>query len=300
VQASLQHTPSAQKLLAQSEFAVHFWPCAHRVAQVLFVPPQSTSVSVPSFVMSLQFSVPPHPSVVLPHVIPCFAQVVGVQPHTFGVPPPPHVSYAGGWQFPSFVQGHWPWALHIWPLPHGVPMGLFVVVSVPFLHVYVAQGLVWGGTLVSSGWVVVPPLPSQTIFLQVPCACGGFEVVGVPAIVNAAVQSRVVMSQIGCWQSVVVPVHWLSIWHCLQSPLPSQMPGLLPMKVLHGAPSGWLVGECTAVPLLQLVSSQSLIGMGTSLSSMTLVSTPDMQTCVWQSPFIWVMPGVSDPSATFW
>jgi hypothetical protein len=36
-------------------------------------------------------NVPPHPSGQLPHVLPSVVQLVGVHPHTFGTPPPPHV-----------------------------------------------------------------------------------------------------------------------------------------------------------------------------------------------------------------
>ena len=41
-----------------------------------------------------QSSVPPQPSAIIPQVAPAAAQVVGVQPQTFGVPPPPQVSGA--------------------------------------------------------------------------------------------------------------------------------------------------------------------------------------------------------------
>jgi hypothetical protein len=34
---------------------------------------------------------PPQPSAIEPQLAPAAAHVVGVQPHTFGVPPPPHV-----------------------------------------------------------------------------------------------------------------------------------------------------------------------------------------------------------------
>jgi hypothetical protein len=33
----------------------------------------------------------PQPSEIWPQFLPCAPQVVGVQPHTFAVPPPPHV-----------------------------------------------------------------------------------------------------------------------------------------------------------------------------------------------------------------
>jgi hypothetical protein len=51
------------------------------------VPPPHTSgaVHVP------QSSIPPHPSASVPHVAPRAWQVVGVHPHTLGVPPPAHV-----------------------------------------------------------------------------------------------------------------------------------------------------------------------------------------------------------------
>jgi hypothetical protein len=58
VHAELQHTPSAQKVLAQSEPVLHFLPFAQRVAQPLTLPPQSTSVSLPSCVVLSQLSIP--------------------------------------------------------------------------------------------------------------------------------------------------------------------------------------------------------------------------------------------------
>lgn len=45
-----------------------------------------------------QEMVPPHWSLMLPHVLPCAPQVVGVQPHAFAVPLPPQV--CGGVQLP--------------------------------------------------------------------------------------------------------------------------------------------------------------------------------------------------------
>jgi len=50
------------------------------------VPPQ---ISVPEH--EPQLIEPPHPSGMLPQFLPCAWQVVGVQPHTFGVPLPPQV-----------------------------------------------------------------------------------------------------------------------------------------------------------------------------------------------------------------
>jgi hypothetical protein len=36
-------------------------------------------------------SVPPHPFDIIPQFLFCAAQVVGAHPHTFAIPPPPHV-----------------------------------------------------------------------------------------------------------------------------------------------------------------------------------------------------------------
>jgi hypothetical protein len=38
-----------------------------------------------------QYNVLPQPSGMVPHTLPCAAQLVGVQPQTFGVPLPPQV-----------------------------------------------------------------------------------------------------------------------------------------------------------------------------------------------------------------
>jgi hypothetical protein len=95
LQATLQHTPSAQKPVWQSLPTLHFLPLPQATPQVLLgaaTPPQSTSVSVPSSTPSLQASVLKHSSENgPPQVEPSLAHVVGVQPQTRGVPPPPQV-----------------------------------------------------------------------------------------------------------------------------------------------------------------------------------------------------------------
>ncbi|HXC53106.1 MAG TPA: hypothetical protein VN634_19620 [Candidatus Limnocylindrales bacterium] len=40
----------------------------------------------------MQSTVPPQPFAIVPQVAPTSSHVSGVQPQTFGVPPPPHVS----------------------------------------------------------------------------------------------------------------------------------------------------------------------------------------------------------------
>jgi hypothetical protein len=67
--AALQQTPSAQWPLPQSVSFAHCLPCPHRVAQPP-PPPQSTSVSVPSFAPVLQFSVDEQASGSVPQVAP--------------------------------------------------------------------------------------------------------------------------------------------------------------------------------------------------------------------------------------
>jgi hypothetical protein len=91
LQAVSQQTPSAQKPERQSEPARHFLPEPQRVAHVAAGPPQSTSVSLPSFAVSSQDRVPPQPSDGAPQVAPTPAQVFLVQPQTRAVPPPPQV-----------------------------------------------------------------------------------------------------------------------------------------------------------------------------------------------------------------
>jgi hypothetical protein len=91
--AELQHTPSVHvRPPAQSAVMLHFLPCAQRFVHVATFPPQSTSVSLPSFLVSLHASVPPQPLDGVPQVSPSAAQVVAVQPQVFAVPPPPQVS----------------------------------------------------------------------------------------------------------------------------------------------------------------------------------------------------------------
>lgn len=59
-------------------------------AKQTFVSMQSAS----SLHCGVQLRVPPQPSEIVPHDAPRAAHVAGVQPQTFGVPPPPHVSGA--------------------------------------------------------------------------------------------------------------------------------------------------------------------------------------------------------------
>src|SRR5262249_20673242 len=94
VQRLLPPTPSTQtRPLWQSQSAAQCLPWPQRREQVP-PPPQSTSVSVRSSSMSLQFRVEEQPSEMDPQVLPLAMQVVLVQPQKSGVPglPPPQVS----------------------------------------------------------------------------------------------------------------------------------------------------------------------------------------------------------------
>jgi hypothetical protein len=223
VHGVLQHTPSAHvSPFWQSDVALHFWPWAQRFAHVAVLPPQSTSVSLPSFLASLQLSIPPQVSEMLPHVVLCFAQVVGVQPQTIAVPPPPQV--CGSVQSALLMQPHWPCGLHTKPpvevgVGHVMP-ALMVVDGTPPVQWPVWQSLGNVGRSASSATIMVPPLPSHTIFWQSPAICAGFVVVAVPAAVFVVVQLP--LAHVGCWQSLMRPGHSLSLSHWSQWPIPSQ------------------------------------------------------------------------------
>jgi hypothetical protein len=183
---------------------------------------------------SLQLSIPPQPSGIVPHVAFCAAQVVGVQPQTIGVPPPPHV--CGGVQSGGLSAGlhpHWPCALHMKPpvdvgVGHVMPV-LTVVDGMPFVQCPVWQSLPYVGTSALSATDMVPPFPSHSIVWQSPGVCGGFDVVGVPAAMSVVVQVLVAAAHVGCWQSSIVPGHSLSLVHWAQLPAASQKPGMLVM-----------------------------------------------------------------------
>jgi hypothetical protein len=178
VQAVSQHTPSAQLPLVQSLPALHFFPLAQRVGHPAVGPPQSTSVSPPSFVPSLHETIPWHPSEMgPPQVLPSWEHVCAVQPHAWGVPPPPQVS--GGVQSAFVLQPHRPWALHVSPFPQGMP-GFGVFTTCPPEHEVVVHVVVEAGGSFA-GCDVWPPLPSQTISMQSPMTCGGVVVVARPA-----------------------------------------------------------------------------------------------------------------------
>jgi hypothetical protein len=91
LQALSQQTPSVQNPEAQSVPVMQTLPFVQRVAQAAALPPQSTAVSVPSLVALLQDRVPPQPFDGAPQVAPTSAQVFGVQPQAWAVPPPPQV-----------------------------------------------------------------------------------------------------------------------------------------------------------------------------------------------------------------
>src|SRR3569832_2007947 len=80
----------------------------------------------------------------------------------------------------------------------------------------------------------------------------------------------------GCWQSSLMPGHSLSLVHSWHTPRPSQKPGLLPLKVLHG--ESLACAGFVGVPLVQTSSSQSVEVVGRSLSSFSAASTPAMHT----------------------
>jgi hypothetical protein len=223
VQPVLQHTPSTQNPLVQSPPAPHFLPFAQRVAHVVGLPPQSTSVSFPSCFASLQASMPTQPSGNgPPHVLPSATHVVGVQPQRFAVPPPPHVF--GSVQSALVWQPHCPVALHTSPgvVPQVAPAWYAGTAAPALLHVYVRHfGCGDGGTFVTSTTLMVPPIPSHTSFWQFPGTCGGFCAVAMPIGVFTVVQV-LVLEHAGCWQSVVVPGQSASDTHSTQWPSMSQ------------------------------------------------------------------------------
>jgi hypothetical protein len=307
--AWLQHTPSAHvRPLAQSEVALHFLPCAQRVAQVplpLAVPPQSTSVSLPSCLPSSQSRLPPQPSETLPHVVGGLVGCADPDWHVKALHPQLgwlQTPFAGGMHCAAVVQPEHLPPLHERPVPQSIPSGADAVPGVDPLQVPTVQPwLVLAGTLALSVTVMVPPLPSQTICRQSPGICAGFVVVAVPDAVNTGAQ-RLCALQPGCWQSLVmlVPEHSLSCVHCEQVPAASQKPGLVPSHVLHCESTGW--SGKVGVPLSHTPSAQPAMPVGTvgtSLSSTEFLLSPPRQIWTWQSPATCVTPGVGVPSETF-
>jgi hypothetical protein len=168
LQALSQQTPSTQLLEAQSDPVRHTAPPGQRLAHVAGSPPQSTPVSLPFRIPSLQESVLPQPSDGAPQVAPTSAQVFGVQPQRSGVPPPPQV--CGAVQSAFDWQPQSPAAVHWYALagPHAVPGVFGVYVGTPATHVSTVHSFPSFGRSVSSATVRVPPAPSQTTFLQSP------------------------------------------------------------------------------------------------------------------------------------
>ena len=179
----LQQTPSVQKPLPQSLLTLHCLAIAQVVPHELAVPPpQSTSVSVPSFVPELQLCVPKQPSVTVPHVLPSALHVLGVQPQKKGVPgfPPPQV--LGETQALSLAQPHCPLSLQAPLTPQGVFGGSLGFVGAPPLQISFVQRLPSTGlsVLSTSGCAAELPAPSQTTTLQSPTFWKG-AARGVPA-----------------------------------------------------------------------------------------------------------------------
>jgi hypothetical protein len=228
-QAVLQQTPSAQvSPPAQSDVAPHFFPWAQPAEHwdvAVEPPPQSTSVSLPSFAPSLQLRLPPQPSGTAPHVAggASVAQLLAVHPHTSGVPPPPHV--CGSVQSALFWQPHAPCASQTsgdCAVPPHVCPAWMVFEGAPAEHDPVMQTVPVTGMSVSFSTDFVPPAPSQVRVWQSPATCCGLDVVAVPAAVNAVVHTP--LAQCGLLQSVDVPGHSASVLHWSQLPAPSQYP----------------------------------------------------------------------------
>src|SRR5262245_24002769 len=78
-----QQTPSAQWPVTQSLSAAHCLPWAHFTEHD--GPPQSTSVSPLSFMLSLHWIVAPHRSVARPQKMFCCAQLTGQHAQVLGI-----------------------------------------------------------------------------------------------------------------------------------------------------------------------------------------------------------------------
>jgi len=72
-----------------------------------------------------QFGVPPQPSAMVPQFFICPAHVIGVQPHTFAVPPPPQV--CGVMQVPQVNVPPQPFGI----VPQFLPAAAHVVGTQP-------------------------------------------------------------------------------------------------------------------------------------------------------------------------
>ena len=81
-----------------------------------------------------------------------------------------------------------------------MPFALFTNERTPIVQTGLVHGLVVGGTSVSSGTEVVPPIPLQTLRLQSPGVC---DCVGVPA--GAKVVWQVPLTHTGVAHSVAGP-----------------------------------------------------------------------------------------------
>jgi hypothetical protein len=155
--------------------------------------------------------------------------------------PPPQVS--GGVQSPASWQPHAPVWLHssgMLTVPPHMSPGLIVWVALPLLHPSVMQTVPEVARSASSFTVIVPPLPSQTICLQSPATCGGFVVVAVPDAVKLVLQPEGV--QTGCWQSVVVPGHWLLSVQpasCASEPVSAALWASVPASRPASSPASW-------------------------------------------------------------
>src|SRR5262249_23225167 len=112
------------------------------------------------------------------------------------------------------------------------------------------------------------PLPSQATTWQSPGIWAAGER-GVFTGVNTV--AHLFAMHAGCLQSSVRPGQSASALHATQAPLPSPT---LPPDVAHPAP--FATGGAEGVHMVQVGVTQSFAGIrvGTSLSSLTSVSTP--------------------------
>jgi hypothetical protein len=270
-----QHTPSAQKVEVQSVPALHAVPLPHLVAHPP-PPPQSTPVSLPSFIPLLQLTVPPQPSAPEPQVRPSCAQVLGVHPHEFATPPPAQVCGAMHCAFPT----HWTQ----WVAPshtvllgatlHDVPEAVGVKTVAPIEQLSAVHALPSFGTSPSSETTLVAPAPSHCTTLQSPLVCeatGSMAPFATFAVEQTWPEQTAFTHTGGCG-------HSLAVLHCTHAPMPSQY--FEPEHTVSIAEGGF-----AGTPFEQTSSVHSTPSTGLSPLSATLFVAPfPSHTTFWQSP----------------
>lgn len=143
---------------------------------------------------------------------------------------------------------HWAAPSQIRAAPQGVPRGSARCEGTPAVQRSVVQGLASSGMSVSSGSVVMPPLPSHTASWQ---SAGVWSASGSEVPAGALVRPQVPAMQVRCWQGMSVSGQSAGVLHA-EPPTPEEVVSpMVPLVVVPAPPLEWPASEMSTTTEVQ-------------------------------------------------